>query len=118
MIQARPDTTAYIVSILADRKLSDLVICDSVVLTYVNALAFEQKRKFADSILFSEIIFAGWHKQPELCVELARRCYESCWNTLRPHWPLYEELANRLPEIVKSCRDTINHFRNEYKNIP
>lgn len=76
-------------------------------LAYANALSFDQKRRLADGILVAEIAFTGWHTQSELCIDLARRCYASCWHTLQPHWPLYEELADKLPEIILAGRQAI-----------
>lgn len=92
---------------LTDRELADLVVCGSIVLAYAEAMEFDQRRRLADGVFAAEVSFAGWHKQPELCVDLARRCYASCWRMLRPHWPLYEELADRLPEIIQASRQAI-----------
>jgi hypothetical protein len=109
--KARPDTIAYVAGILTDHKLANLVVCGSVVLAFSNAVQFDEKRKLADGVLAAEIAFSGWHAQPELCIELARRSYASCWNILKPHWPLYEELADRLPEIVVNMRSIIQPSR-------
>lgn len=91
-----------------DNELSELVVHGSIVLSFANAVNFDQKRRLADGILAAEMAFHGWHTQPELCIDLARRCYASCWRTLQPHWPLYEELADRLPEIVLAGRLAIH----------
>jgi hypothetical protein len=94
--------------VLTDRELAELVACGSIVLAFANAVEFDNRRRLADGVLAAEIAFPGWHAQPDLCVDLARRCYALCWRTLRPHWPLYEELADRLPEIIKAGRVAIN----------
>jgi hypothetical protein len=106
-LKARPDTIAYVVSVLSDKQLTEFVVSNSVVLAYIKAIDFEQRRRLADGVLAAEIAFVGWHAQSDLCVDLARRCYASCWNILRPNWPLYEELADRLPEIIQGGRQAI-----------
>jgi hypothetical protein len=106
-LRARPDTTAYVAGVLTDRELAGLVVCGSIVLAFAEASEFDHRRRLADGVLAAEVAFVGWHQQPELCVDLARQCYASCWRTLRPHWPLYEELADRLPEIILAGRQAI-----------
>jgi hypothetical protein len=106
-LRARPDTTAYVAGVLIDRELGELVVCGSVVLAFAEATEFDMRRRLADGVLAAEVAFVGWHQQPDLCVDLARQCYASCWRTLRPHWPLYEELADRLPEIIVAVRQAI-----------
>lgn len=92
---------------LIDRELAELVVCGSVVLAFADATDFDSRRRLADGVLAAEIAFVGWHQNPTLCVDLARRSYESCWRLMRPHWPLYEELADRLPEIIAAGRQAI-----------
>jgi hypothetical protein len=92
---------------LSSKELLELIPDQSIVLAYIQATEFERRRRLADGVLASEIYFDGWLSEPTLCVDLARKCYLACWNTLRPHWPLYEELADRLPEIIASGRQTI-----------
>lgn len=92
---------------LVDRELAELVVCGSIVLAYAEANDFDRRRRLADGVLAAEVAFVGWHEQPDLCVDLARRCYAACWRYLRPHWPLYEELADRLPEIIVAGRQAI-----------
>ncbi len=106
-LRARPDTIAYVVGVMADRELAELVVCGSIVLAFAEATDFDRRRRLADGVLAAEIAFAGWHADPTLCVDLARRSYESCWRSMRPHWPLYEELADRLPEIISSARQAM-----------
>jgi len=96
-----------VAGVLLDRQLADLVVCGSIVLAFSNAVEFDQRRRLADGVLAAEVAFVGWHEQPDLCVDLARQCYAPCWRTLRPHWPLYEELADRLPEIIALSRQAI-----------
>lgn len=89
-----------------DRNLVDSIGQGSIVLSFVEAVDFDAKRRLADSVLVSQIAFRGWSREEELCVELARRCYGSCWRMLRPSWQLYEELADRLPVIVEMARSS------------
>lgn len=106
-LDAQPDTVAYVVNLLASKELTDLMSVGSVVLAYSRAFDFDSKRRLADYVLASEVLFKGNITQPKLCVGLAMDCYRQCWTILRPSWPLYKELSLRLPNIIDGAHALI-----------
>jgi len=108
-LKTRPETAAYVVGVMADKQLGELVGAGSVVLAYSRAgLDFDAHRRLGDGVLASEIAFRGWLTEPELCVEFARRSYVTCYRLLGCTWELYGELADRLPDIIQASRDALS----------
>lgn len=103
-VKAKPETIAYVVGLLTDKNLSEVLHVGSIVLSYHRATTFDQKRKIGDCVLASEIAFKGWLTEPELCISIAGACYDYCWRNLTPRWSLYEELSSRLPTIIDMSR--------------
>ncbi len=104
-IGATPVTTAYVIGVLASKGLNDdLAMLGSVTLTFHRAgLDFNANRTLADSVLASEVAFKGWLVEPDLCVDLARISYSRCWRLLRGTWTCYDELADRLPSVIRNA---------------
>jgi hypothetical protein len=108
-LKTRPETNAYVVGVLCDKKLEELVVAGSVVLAFAKAgVDFDSHRRLADGVLASEVAFKGWLAEPDLCVELARRSYATCYRLLGGSWELYVELADRLPDIIEASRDALS----------
>lgn len=104
----RADTAAYVVGVLSDRDLTELVTAGSVVLAYTRNREFDQHRRLADGVLAAEVAFPGWLKESALCVDLARRSYATCWRMLRGKWMLYDELSDRLGVIIRETQVAIS----------
>lgn len=108
-LKATPEAAAYVVGVMTDKGLGDLVVAGSVVLAFSRAgLDFDSHRRLADGVLASEAAFQGWLSEPDLCVDFARRSYLVCYRLLGNRWGLYAELADRLPEIIVSTRDALS----------
>ncbi len=108
VLKTRPETAAYVVGVMADKGLGELVVNGSVVLAFAKAgLDFDAHRRLGDGVLASEVAFQGWLAEPELCVEFARRSYLTCYRLLGNSWDLYVELADRLPDIILASRDAL-----------
>ena len=97
------DVQAYLTEALCDPKPA----AGSVVLAFSVASSFERRRRLADAVLTSEVAFSGWLSEPAVCVDIARMCYHACWRQLRPAWPLFEELADRMPQLVIDAREAL-----------
>jgi hypothetical protein len=105
-LSARPDTTAYVIGVLACKDLTNLVDSGSITLAFAKAgIDFDSHRRLADGVLASEIAFHGWLVEPTLCVDFARRSYSTCFYLLGGSWDCYGELADRLPEIINASRE-------------
>lgn len=108
-LKTRPETAAYVVGVLADKQLGELVVAGSIVIAFSKAgLNFDVHRRIGDGVLASEVAFKGWLTEPTLCVEFARRSYLTCYRLLGNEWELYVELADRLPDIIQSSRDALS----------
>jgi len=108
-LKTRPETAAYIIGVLGDKQLGDLVSGGSIVLAFSRAgLDFESHRRLGDGVLASEIVFKGWLTEPALCVDLARKSYITCYRLLGCNWDLYVELADRLPDIILASREAFS----------
>jgi hypothetical protein len=108
-LKTRPETAAYVVGVMTDKRLGELVVAGSVVLAYSRAgLDFDAHRRIGDGVLASEVAFHGWLTEPDLCVDFARRSYSTCYRLLGSTWDLYVELADRLPDIIHASRDALS----------
>jgi hypothetical protein len=113
-LKCRQDTRAYVVGALSKRWLDEDDLSDrSLVLTYASARnerSFVGLQRIGDWILYSESIhpLTRDDAQKELVVALGQCSYEACDRLLMHRWPLYEELAERLPEITSSIHTYIS----------
>lgn len=97
-------TKAYIVSVLHKYSLSseDDLSKSSLVLTFLNANGnFQTYQTIGDWVLWLGIFCPNELKlHGTTYMTLACTSYDRCYKILNRKWELYEELSNRLPQIV------------------
>lgn len=118
-LNVRQDTNAYVVGVLDGMKHGENDLSgQSLVLAYYDAVFshdFRQFQQIGDYILWGEIFVPQSFDEHELVMTLGRRSYRECWRLLRGQWYLYDELAERFPEISHEVRSAFvpfakNHF--------
>lgn len=102
-------TRAYVVSVMAGMN-PDAVFGpgESVVLAYAEARAahdFVRFQRIGDWVLWVEVWAPAYVARDRRVVEsIGRLSYATCHRILRGTWPIYEELADQLPDIVAELR--------------
>lgn len=102
-------TRAYVVSVMAGMN-PDAVFGpgESVVLAYAEARAahdFVRFQRIGDWVLWVEVWAPAYVARDQRVVEsIGRLSYATCHRILRGTWPIYEELADQLPDIVAELR--------------
>lgn len=110
-LKCHTDTCAYITSTLCNYKNSVYDFQNkSLTLEFAEAKFESSIKKYndlADYILFMEIVFKGalCGATPEYYHGLAQSAYYKTYILLNRSWKLFEELSDRLPEIIIQLRD-------------
>lgn len=104
-----PPTKAYVVSVMAGMAPSGTFgPGESVVLAYAEARSahdFVRFQRIGDWVLWVEVWAPAYVARDHRVVEsIGRLSYATCHRILRGTWPIYEELADRLPAIVTELR--------------
>lgn len=107
--ELREDTRAYIVGVMATITGDGLLgPRDSVVLAYAEARQhydFARFQRLGDWVLWVDVWYPRHIEQNQHVVEsIGRFSYEACHRITKRSWPVYEELADDLPRIVRSLR--------------
>jgi len=103
----RRDTLAYIEGVLVSNiRMNDgIIVDDSIVLHFAAAREnprFETFQRIGDSVLWNAIVLPfSLEGHRDASYNIGRIAYGTCYKMLRDgSWVLYEELADRLPEIT------------------
>lgn len=105
----KPETSAYIKGVFNEfiyKKEKDLSK-DSITLKYIEAknnLSFKDFQNIGDWILFSKIILPQSIISEEYYDTIARCSYYKCYLILNKQWILFEELADKFPELKESIK--------------
>lgn len=99
-------TRAYICGVFKEANKKDL---SDQILTLVYAKAkfehrFELFQNLGDWILISKVMFPEYLNEPSQSYydAIAQSSYDKCYRMLERKWKLYEELADRFPEIASA----------------
>src|SRR3990167_451336 len=107
-VELSTEAKAYIVGVLSKKTE---VIEKSLVPEYACARStsdFVRLQKIGDSVLFVSIIHPEFIRQElDLTYTIAKLSYYGCHRILDRKWPVYEELADRLPTIVDDVRSSL-----------
>jgi len=84
----------------------------SIVLEYVEARQagdFATYQRIGDWVLWSSVVhpdsFNGHHTVIET---MGRMSYYACHRLMRSTWPVYEQLADELPDIARETRELLS----------
>ncbi len=112
-LPSRPDTKAYITSTFLKYKTSKFDLSREVlILEYAKAKEsndFELYQNLGDWILFTKSIFPTFlnNCSEEYYYSIAQNSYYKCYVIVNKTWPVYEELADRLPTFIKYLNQNI-----------
>lgn len=115
-LNCSPTAKAYITGVLSARN-TDFVMSkrESIVLAFYSAKEngnFATFQKIGDWVLWVDSINPAFIKNHhEITETIARLSYFSCHRMLKGTWPIYEELADNLPQIVKDVRCKISQIK-------
>lgn len=113
VLQNREDTKAYIVSTFLKYKASEDDLSQNILaLEYAKAKFehnFNKFQKLADWILFTKSLYPESlnNASEEYYLSLAQSAYYKCYLIINRSWVLFEELADKLPDII-------NHLNAEF----
>ncbi len=107
------DTKAYIVGVLAKYKsVQDDMSKTSVVLSFVQAKQsgrFESYQRLGDWVLFiSSVHPAAMQEHTSIIQDVGMKSYVACHNMMMKKWPVYEELAIKLPLLSHEIENALN----------
>jgi hypothetical protein len=105
----------YIVSTIFSFKTKKL-IDNSFVLEFAKAKYssdFEGFQNIGDNILCRKILCKDEESFNDLNICLARKSYYMCYLLLNKTWPIYEQLADELPFILKRIEQNLNKDINK-----
>ena len=115
-LKCSPTAKAYIAGVFSSRS-TDFVMTrrESVVLAFYSAREngdFSTFQKIGDWVLWVDSMNPAFIKNHhEVTETIARLSYFSCHRILKGKWPIYEELADDFPRIVKDIRCMISQIK-------
>ena len=106
-------TTSYIINVFSTYSRSEVSLTkESIVLAFIHAkqsYSFVEFQSLGDWVLWSKTFRnEGILSYNDVYESLGRISYQTCYKLLAKKWPLYEELADLLPEITNNVRVIIN----------
>ena len=113
-LNCREDTSAYIINTLCNYKNNVYDFQNkSLTLEFAKAKfesSFKIYNELADHILFMETVFKGSLNgaTTEYYYAIAQSSYFKCHILMNRSWILYEELADRLPELITQLQNEFN----------
>lgn len=116
------ESRAYVVSLLTDYKSSEKDLSrESLVLFYSRARetgSFEKFQQLGDWALWTMALAPESLSEMSLAEDLGRLSYYRCWSILKGSWRLYEELADRLPHVATSVRNSVVSSAKDCTRVP
>lgn len=110
-LKVQDTTKSYIVSTLINYK-SNYIIDIPICIKFSEATFnndFKQFQEIADFILFAGSIYPAYFKNmnEEYFISLGQMSYLKCYKLINKQWKLYEELADKLPEVTRTINVNI-----------
>lgn len=108
-LRAGDDTRSYVIGVFCeflnsgDHDMSR----ESMVLSYAHAVhvgEFCHFKRCGDWSLWASVYAPDSIETPAVVIELGMRCYDACDRIMLRKWPVFNELAARLPEITENTR--------------
>jgi hypothetical protein len=108
-LKCSPEALAYVAGVLARTRWDGADMSrQSITLAFQDAAVsrdFEGFQRLGDWVLFVDTMYPDhFQLNREIVETFGRRSYYSCHQILRGQWRLYEELADRLPNIAAGAR--------------
>jgi hypothetical protein len=112
-LRYRDDTRAYIIGVLSKYRFSNDDLSNrSIVLAYRDAReggGFAAFQQIGDWVLWASSIHPRYVEVDRTVLEsFGRLSYYTCYTMLRHSWPVYEELADELPNIARAVKTHVN----------
>lgn len=106
------DTKAYVTGVLSRLQVNDMLVHDSIVLAFDDARrtgGFAEFQRIGDWVLWVDALHPSFIAEHHEVVEsIGRLSYYACHRLMRGQWPVYEELADQFPAIVRGVRYSVN----------
>ena len=104
-------THAYIIGVFSQHKPKYNYSQDSLTIKYINAqeeYSFTEFQQLGDWLLFTKSMFpeALNGATPEYYDALAQMSYYRCYIILKRQWMLFEELADKFPQLTRNIKDS------------
>lgn len=102
-------TKAYISGIFTSPKKENDFSKESITVIYSqakNEYRMDLFQNLADWILFAQTMYPDslCHASPEYYQTIAQLSYYRCYRMINRQWTLFEELADKLPHLIKQMR--------------
>jgi hypothetical protein len=108
----------YIITTLSSFKNENMLQSKSVVLEFIDAnekTKFATYQKIGDYTLWSlSFLKNDSYKDVNIC--FGRKSYYTCYSLLNKTFPVYEQLADELPQISYKIKNNINKYICEKNN--
>jgi hypothetical protein len=112
-LKCERETQTYIISILVQNKNAEHDLSkESLTLIYSDAFFNQDFGKFqniGDYVFFINSIFPQYFQaaSEQYYIHLGQLSYYQCYKILQRKWKLYEEIADRLPELTEELRNKL-----------
>lgn len=103
-------TRAYVANVLGHRRYDNDLSNHSLVLAFADAryrADFAGYQRIGDWVLWVDVFYPEFVVERDLSQSLARQSYYACHRMMRGQWPIYEELADKLPTLIHEIRSCV-----------
>ena len=113
-VKCMPETAAYVTGVLREHVLErpKSLTGVSLVIAFSEACAlgsFVHYQRVGDHIVFLETVFPqSIDREHELIMSIGQLSYLACHRLMGRRWPVYQELADRLPSLLRDVRQHLN----------
>jgi hypothetical protein len=106
----RQSTKSYIISVFSQPKMEQYNYSnESITLLYAAAKFepnFQKFQSLGDWLLVAKSLFPASLSEatPEYYDAIAQNCYYKCYTLINKEWPIFEELADTFPSVVRDLQ--------------
>ncbi len=111
------DTRAYVSGVLTKYRFSrDDMSRSSIVLSFADAKLsgkFEEYQKIGDWVLFVSAFHPKSIKEHKKIIhDIGTMSYVACHKIMMGKWPVYEELSQKFPHLIREIANVFNDVRS------